>query len=249
MDTEQQQAPNIGALASQLMAEFSEAQRSRAMVNERWLEDLRQYRGIYAGDVSKRLKKNKSSRAFYRLTTAKVNTMTARLMDLLFPQRTKNWSISPTPDPMLPDDVVMDALKDEIGQAAQQIMGEMMQKLQAQNVIPDAWAAQNIQTEAYNQAFAQADTEPARIRIAQDRAKAMENVIDDQLKECNANGQRRPSWRQNCRTIVKSSCLYGMGVLKGPLIERVVTKRFVPTKDTSGNVSWKEQEYSQDLRP
>lgn len=97
MDTEQQQAPNIGALASQLMAEFSEAQRSRAMVNERWLEDLRQYRGIYAGDVSKRLKKNKSSRAFYRLTTAKVNTMTARLMDLLFPQRTKNWSISPTP--------------------------------------------------------------------------------------------------------------------------------------------------------
>ena len=249
METAQQQAPNIDALASQLMAEFSEAQRSRAMVNERWLEDLRQYRGIYAGDVSKRLKKNKSSRAFYRLTTAKVNTMTARLMDLLFPQRTKNWSISPTPDPMLPDDVVMDALKDVIDPAAQQIMAEMVQRLQAQNVIPDAWTMQNIQAEAYNQAFAQADTEPARITIAQDRAKSMENVIDDQLKECNANGQRRPSWRQNCRSIVKSSCLYGMGVLKGPLIERVVTKRFVPTKDASGDVSWKEQEYSKDLRP
>ena len=56
MDTaQQQQATNISALATQLMSEFSEAQRARTMVNERWLEDLRQYRGIYAGDVSKRL--------------------------------------------------------------------------------------------------------------------------------------------------------------------------------------------------
>ena len=249
MDAAQQQATNISVLTSQLMAEFGEAQAARTMVNERWLEDLRQYRGIYAGDVSKRLKKNKTSRAYYRLTTTKVNTMTARLMDLLFPQRTKNWSISSTPDPMLPDDVVMEALKDVIDPAAQQIMAEMVQKLQAQNVIPDAWAMQNMQAQAYNQALAQADTEAARIRIAGDRAKAMENVIDDQLKECNANGQRRPSWRQNSRTIVKSSCLYGMGVLKGPLIERVVTKRFYPTKDASGNVSWKEQEFSKDLRP
>lgn len=58
----------------------------------------------------------------------------------------------------------------------------------------------------------------------------MERVIDDQLKECNANGLRRPSWQQNCRAVVKDACLYGMGVLKGPLIERTETRRYQPQR-------------------
>lgn len=240
---------DTGALAVQLRAEYDEAERARGMVNLRWLEDLRQYRGMYAPEVLARIKKTKRAKVYYRMTTAKINTMTARLMDLLFPQRTKNWAIEPTPDPMLPDDVVMQDLQDEISAVAEQIMGQTMQDLQAQNTVPDMWAAQNLMTEAFQQAFQQVDTTSARVRIAKDRATAMERVIDDQLRECNANGQRRPSWQQNCRSVVKSACLYGMGVLKGPLVERVETKRFAPTKDENGNTVWSEQVFSTDLRP
>lgn len=240
---------DIGALAIQLRSEYDEAERARSMVNLRWLEDLRQYRGMYAPEVLARLRKTRRARVYYRMTTAKVNTMTARLMDLLFPQRTKNWSIEPTPDPLLPDEVVMQDMQDEIGAAAEQIMAQTMQDLQAQNVIPDMWAVQNLMTEAFQQAFQQVDTTSARVRIAKERAMAMERVIDDQLRECNANGQRRPSWQQNCRAVVKDACLYGMGVLKGPLVERVETKRFAPARGESGTTVWREQVFSTDLRP
>lgn len=117
---------DTGALAVQLRAEYDEAERARSMVNLRWLEDLRQYRGMYAPDVLARLRKTKRAKVYYRMTTAKINTMTARLMDLLFPQRVKNWAIEPTPDPMLPDDVVMQDMQDEIGAAAEQIMAQTM---------------------------------------------------------------------------------------------------------------------------
>lgn len=240
---------DTGALAAQLRAEYEDAERARSLVNLRWLEDLRQYRGQYAPAVLERLRKSKRAQVYYRMTTAKVNTMTARLMDLLFPQRVKNWSIEPTPDPVLPDEIIMRDMQDEIGAIAEQIMGQTMQDLQAQGIVPDPWATQNLTSDAFQQAYAQIDTAPVRVRIAKDRASAMERVIDDQLKECDAGGQKRPSWQQNCKAVVKSSCLYGMGVLKGPLVEKVETKRFLPSKDENGNISWKEELFSTDLRP
>lgn len=237
------------ALAAQLQAEFSEAQAARKMVELRWLDDLRQYRGIYDSVTLERLKKRKRSKVFYRLTTAKVNTLTARLMDLLFPQKSKNWALSPTPDPMLPEDILKAELRKEIEPRAAALFQEQLQKLAANNIEPDELAIQKLFQRASEIAFEEANTPEARIRIARDRANAMERVIDDQLKESNANGQRRPNWQQNCRTVVKSACLYGMGILKGPLIEKVETMRFMPVTDSNGQTRWRERLYSTSLRP
>lgn len=248
-DTAQRQELDIENLAIKLQGECEAAQRARSMVELRWLDDLRQYRGVYDPATAQRLKKSKRSRVYYRLTTAKVNTMTARLMDLLFPSRSKNWSIDPTPDPAIPDDIIMDELAEEIAPAAAQLLQEKVGELSAKNIIPDPWAMQTLQMQAFQQAAAEANTPEARIRIAKERSQAMERVIDDQLKECNANGQRRPSWPQNCRQVIKSACLYGMGVLKGPLVEQVETKRFEPAKGQDGRVVWREQVVSKEYRP
>lgn len=237
------------ALAWRLKEEYETAAAARKMPELRWLDDLRQYRGIYDAETIRRLSKRKRSRVFYRMTTAKVNTMTARLMDLLFPQRLKNWSVEPTPDPMLPDDILMQELGPEIQPKAMAMVQQQIQQLAMQNIVPDQLAVQKMQAEAMQMALQEANTPQARIRIAKDRASAMERVIDDQLKECNANGQRRPSWQQNCREVVKSSCLYGMGILKGPLVERVATKRFVARKDEYGQTTWNEEVFSIDYRP
>ncbi len=131
---------NSGVLASRLHAELADAINSRRMVEDRWMQDLRQYRGQYEPDVLKRLEKYKRSKVYYRLTTQKVNTMVARLMDLLFAQKTKNWSIEPTPDPVLPDDVIMAEMQDELAAGVQEIMAQRMAELQAQNIIPDILA-------------------------------------------------------------------------------------------------------------
>ena len=51
----------LNALALQLKREFSTAESSRKLIEERWLEDLMQYRGQYPADVMERLKKFKRS--------------------------------------------------------------------------------------------------------------------------------------------------------------------------------------------
>lgn len=253
LETEEQaeESPQLDpqALAFQLKNEFESAAAARKMAELRWLDDLRQYRGMYDPLTLRRLAKRKRSKVFYRMTTAKVNTMTARLMDLLFPQRLKNWSVEPTPDPDLPEEILMQELAPQIEPVAQAALQEQIQSLAAQNIMPDNLAVQKIYAQALQQAFQEANTPEARIRIAKDRAVAMERVIDDQLKESSANGQSRPSWQQNCRAVVKSACLYGMGILKGPLVEQVEQKRFMLVPDEYGSKDWQEQVVSVEYRP
>lgn len=80
---------------------FREAEAGRRDMEERWLRDLRQYKGVYDPEVAARLHPRRS-RAFLRLTRAKVKAADARLMDVLFPGAgERNWSIAPTPVPDL----------------------------------------------------------------------------------------------------------------------------------------------------
>lgn len=250
MEPRQAEAPvNRGSLAAMLRAEYEDAERSRTMVSERWLDDLRQYRGMYEPKTIERLRRLRRSAVFYRLTTQKVNVVVARLMDLLFPQRSKNWSIEPTPAPMIPDEIVFEDMQGEITSISQEIMAPQLQQMAAQGMQPDDMTMQQLTMQAMRQAFEQVNTEQNRIKVAKERAQKMERVIDDQLKECNANGQRRPSWQQNCREVVKSACLYGMGIMKGPLVEKVTTRRFRPTKNAYGDTTWSEEVFAETLRP
>ncbi|EMG39144.1 hypothetical protein PCS_00030 [Desulfocurvibacter africanus PCS] len=78
---------------------FREAEAGRRDTEERWLRDLRQYKGVYDPEVAARLHPRRS-KAFLRLTRAKVKAADARLMDVLFPGAgERNWSIAPTPVP------------------------------------------------------------------------------------------------------------------------------------------------------
>ena len=135
-------AVDRNVLGVTLGQELGEAQKARTLYELRWLEDLRQYKGVYAPEITAALKGSKRSRVYYRLTTSKINTMVARLMDLLFPQRTKNWSINATPDPMLPPDILAADMADDVNAGMAAILMPQMQQLQARHIIPDNLAMQ-----------------------------------------------------------------------------------------------------------
>lgn len=95
-------APQMHALGVKLVAEFSQAEAERLLTEQRWLRDLRQYKGQYDPEVEQAIGKNRS-KAFVRKTRVKVKTADSRVMDLLFPAGTeKNWEIDSTPVPSLP---------------------------------------------------------------------------------------------------------------------------------------------------
>ena len=65
-------------------------------IEERWLEDLRQYNGQYD---QKLLGQLSGSKLFVNITRPKTNTAEARLSDTLLPTDEANWDIRPTPIP------------------------------------------------------------------------------------------------------------------------------------------------------
>ena len=102
---EAQQSANLQALGVQLVMEFAQAEADRLLTEQRWLRDLRQYKGQYDPETEVLIGKNRS-KAFTRKTRVKVKTADSRVMDLLFPAGTeKNWDIDSTPVPTLPEEI------------------------------------------------------------------------------------------------------------------------------------------------
>lgn len=84
-------------LANKIREKYESAKGQRTELEDIWLKDLRQYRGVYSPDVLEKMHPNRS-RAFVRLTRTKVKTVDSRLSDFLFPANgDKNWSIAKTP--------------------------------------------------------------------------------------------------------------------------------------------------------
>lgn len=105
---------NIG---TDLLMEFETAKTHRLTAEQRWLKDLRQYKGIYEPEVEAKMRGSKS---FLRKTRVKVESVDARLMDLLFPaNRERNYSVDATPEPSIPDQV-----KTEISQMLNKAFGK-----------------------------------------------------------------------------------------------------------------------------
>lgn len=90
-------------LGTDLLTEFEQAKTLRLTAEQRWIKDLRQYKGIYEPEVEAKMRGSKS---FLRKTRVKVESVDARLMDLLFPaNKERNYSVDATPEPSVPSEV------------------------------------------------------------------------------------------------------------------------------------------------
>ena len=91
----------VSEVSIKLQSLFTEAEIARQDIEDRWIKDLRQYRGEYDPEVLANIDPRRS-RAYVRITYNKVKTINSRLSDLLFPSSDdKNWGLRPTPVPSL----------------------------------------------------------------------------------------------------------------------------------------------------
>lgn len=103
-----QESVHLEAIGTSLINEFARAESDRLLTEQRWLRDLRQYKGQYDPEVEAAIGPNRS-KAFVRKTRVKVKTANSRVMDLLFPAGSeKNWDIDSTPVPSLPQEIESD---------------------------------------------------------------------------------------------------------------------------------------------
>jgi hypothetical protein len=194
-DTDQQgemelTAERLQRFAHRLTRMAHEQVQSRASLEQRWLEDLRQYHGEYDPVTSANLQDSEGSKVFVNITRNKTNAAEARLQDMLFPTDDRNWGIGPTPVPEL-EGV-------EPGETALGPNGEPVDLSQIAEQVK---------------------------RVAKKKARAMQDEINDQLKE--------GRYQIKCRDVIHDAALLGTGVIKGPVIVGRTKKRW----DTQGGIS------------
>lgn len=113
----------LSPLGDKVTSLFSQAKRERLEDENRWLADLRQYKGVYSSEEQGRIDPNRS-RAFMRMTRTKVKALDARVCDILFPGNENNWDIAATPVP----NINMDEGAAIVQQQSQQLGRELSQE-------------------------------------------------------------------------------------------------------------------------
>lgn len=189
----------LSALGVNLLSEFAQAESDRKMTEQRWLQDLRQYRGQYDPDVLAKIGPNRS-KAFVRKTRVKVKTVDSRCMDLLFPANSmRNWDVTPTPIPNVTPE----------------------QKKQVIELLTQAMQPQPVEGQPPAQPVkpSKSDIDKAVKQMVKSAADEMVKTIDDQLQEA--------KYKEAARQVIHSGNLYGTGILKAPLVERKVRQRFI----------------------
>lgn len=186
-------------------------------VDKRWLEDEDQYNAkdnvnkaasqmmtsVEQGyPVTTQQAKPMRSTVYIGLTRQKTNSAEARLADILLPTDDRNWGIAPTPDP--------------------QLMG-MARKTQP---AIDPGTGQPM-VDANGQPFKLKDIAQALMDEARKKADAMQRDIEDQLIECDYNGE--------LRKMIHDAAKLGTGVVKGPIVTNRTRKAWQPYTDAHGN--------------
>lgn len=203
----------LTSVAIRLVDRFEQIAKNRKATEDRWLKDLRQYKGIYEPETMKRLTSGKGRRSTYfaRMTRTKVKAMDSRLMDMLFPvNNDKNWEINPTPKPEVGESPMMAKLLDEWKASQAPAVAEQMGVTDPEQITPEQ--QQSIAMAMSQLQPPQDVIDAAMMEAAKQACANMSKEIDDQLTEI--------KHRDVCATVIHSGNLYGTGILKSPLVQK-----------------------------
>ena len=93
-------AEKLAELGRLMKSRFASYRNDRRNQEKQWMKNLHQFLGKYDPEIEEHLPPNRS-RAYPKITRTKLMTIVARLMNLLFPQGDKNWTISASKVPNL----------------------------------------------------------------------------------------------------------------------------------------------------
>lgn len=234
MEHSQDVQDQVGNFVGKLEAEAKRRVDRRRPVEQRWMEDLRQYHGQYSEDTTRRLKGNKKSMVFLNLTRSKTNAMSARLSDLLFPTDDRNWGIGPTPVPELASELedrekLLEDASDTFAAKTEEavLAGESGDAEGAGQLAEQALAAKEILDEV-----SEASDELHEVSAkAKQQSDLMQEEIEDQFKSCGYQAENR--------RMIEDACKLGTGILKGPVLNAKARRRWrqTETKDETGNTT------------
>lgn len=149
----------LNALGIRIFALYTTHKSDRKAVEEKWLQNLRMYKGIYDPEIIALIGKDQS-KAYPKVGRWKIIGTVARLMQMLWPQTEKNYGVKPSPLPDLSKDQLQEVLDTLVNLTAQE-----------QGIDP---AAVVLKDEVIEKAI---------YEFAAHKAENMEKKIDDDMAE------------------------------------------------------------------
>ena len=169
----EEQVTASALFSGHLEKQLSETVRQRDVIDQRMIEDLRMYHGMYDEATQAALDEADRSKVFMNLVRAKTNAGESQMVDLLFQASDKNYGLSPTPKPEL---VAMEGDH----RPYQNEDGEELEF--ADDGSPVEYA----------------DIARRQMTIAKEKACAMETLIEDQLVESDYSSKARIGIHDAC---------------------------------------------------
>ena len=247
---DEEKLQELGLSLASRCEEWAVAKRASG-VEKRWIEDLDQYHG--RDDSTKQAAsmmdsaeqgypvlnqnaKPQRSTVYVNITRPKTNAFEARLANMLFPSDDRNWGLKPSPVPELIKAALMEAkafAADPANQMPKPGQPAQGQPPQGAPVDPNAQAQQGIPNgmPPVPQAILSTMmplTAQQKLAEATQKCNAMQDEIDDQLMECQFNGEGRK--------LLHDVSVLGTGILKGPIVINRSRKAWTPmqhSKDKS----------------
>jgi len=174
-------------LGNHLSQRFSTHKADRRVQETQWLRNLYQFKGKYDPEIDQKLPPERS-RAYPKLTRTKIMVIVARLMNLLFPQGDKSWTVKASTVPTL-DQYELTAAFDE-------------------------WRTENPEAEVTVEELERI-VRAFAVKAAACMERHIEAQLEDAMGS--ATETDNSDFVTLCRSVILSAAIYNVGILKGPM--------------------------------
>jgi hypothetical protein len=206
-------------VAAFVKGRFERSKQARQTRERIWLECYNNFRGIYGPDTQ--FSEKEKSRAFIKITKTKVLAAYGKIISILFSEKRFPIGVEATPVPEgIAESVYFDPKQDE----AEKSLGENKQlKMPGTIVRKEIQETLKSKLGPYKESLARlpestilregSGPTPTSVTFEPARMAALkaDKQIQDQLEEADAN--------KHLRAIAHEMCLFGSGIMKGPLAQ------------------------------
>ena len=199
------ETPENRGLVAFVKERFNRSKEKRLTDEQRWLSCYRNFRGLYGPDVQ--FTDTEQSKAFIKITKTKTLAAYAQITDILFAGNKFPIGIEESPVPEGIADAVYVDPKEPEAEPTQGASSSIVARPELKELLgpfkEELRGVQDKLKEGVGTTPSSFTWEPAK-----EAARRMENKIQDQLAETNAD--------KALRSFVFEMCLLGTGIMKGP---------------------------------
>lgn len=102
-------AEQLAKLGTTLKGQLDQFIADRSLLEVQWLKNLRQYQGKYDPEILAKIPEERSQ-VYPRDTRVKVKGGVAKMMEMMFPSQDRNWTLSTSPVPSIPQEELQNIL-------------------------------------------------------------------------------------------------------------------------------------------